>query len=136
MIKNLTFFLFDLSNNSEAVDMKVDESFLEDISSFKILGLSFISKLDWCSHIVQAKSASKKIGTLISSMSTYSDRLHDFSVTFPGCYKDVYVNSVFHCIVGFSNSLLTECFPLMYDLTDFTSKGTSVLSLDSFEHSD
>ena len=27
----------------------------------------------------------------------YSDRLHDFSVTTPGCYKDVYVNSFFPC---------------------------------------
>ena len=25
----------------------------------------------------------------------YSDRLHDFSVTIPRCYKDVYVNSSF-----------------------------------------
>ena len=25
--------------------------------------------------------------------SRYSDRLHDFSVTIPGCYKDVYINS-------------------------------------------
>ena len=25
----------------------------------------------------------------------YSDRLHDFSVTIPKCYKDVYVNSFF-----------------------------------------
>ena len=27
----------------------------------------------------------------------YSDRLHDFSVTIPRCYKDVYVNSLFPC---------------------------------------
>ena len=27
--------------------------------------------------------------------SCYSDRLHDFSVTIPKCYKDVYVNSFF-----------------------------------------
>ena len=27
--------------------------------------------------------------------SHYSDRLHDFSATFPRCYKDVYVNSIF-----------------------------------------
>ena len=25
----------------------------------------------------------------------YSDRLHDFSVTIPRCYKDVYINSFF-----------------------------------------
>ena len=27
----------------------------------------------------------------------YSDRLHDFSVAIPWCYKDVYVNSLFPC---------------------------------------
>ena len=27
----------------------------------------------------------------------YSDRLHDFSVTIPRCYKDFYVNSFFPC---------------------------------------
>ena len=27
----------------------------------------------------------------------YSDRLHNFSVTIPRCYKDVYVNSFFPC---------------------------------------
>ena len=27
--------------------------------------------------------------------SRYSNRLHDFSVTIPGCWKDVYVNSFF-----------------------------------------
>ena len=31
-------------------------------------------------------------------MSTrYSDRLHDFSMAIPRCYKDVYVNSFFCC---------------------------------------
>ena len=27
----------------------------------------------------------------------YSGRLHDFSVTIPKCYKDVFVNSFFPC---------------------------------------
>ena len=30
----------------------------------------------------------------------YSDRLHDFSVTIPICYKDVYVNSFFPRTAG------------------------------------
>ena len=42
---------------------------LEEISSFKMLGLSFSSKLDWVSYIISlAKTASKKIGALILSM--------------------------------------------------------------------
>ena len=168
-------------------------SILEEKSSFKMLGLTFSSKLGWGSYIISiAKTASKKIGALIRSMkflsakvalylykstmhpcmeycchvwagapscyldlldklqkricrivgpslaasleslahprnvanlslfyryylgscsselaelvplpfsqgrsTRYSDRLHDFSVTIPSCYKDVYVDSFF-----------------------------------------
>ena len=171
----------------------MDGSILEEKTSFKMLGLTFSSKLDWSSYIVSiAKTASKKIGALILSMKflspefalylyksticpcmeycchvwadapscylelldklqkrisrtvgpslaasleplahcrnaaslilfyryyfgrcsselaelvpllysrgrsiRYSDRLHDFSVTIPRCYKDVYVKSSF-----------------------------------------
>ena len=38
-------------------------------SYFKMLGLTFSSKLDWVSYIISiAKTASKKIGALIRSM--------------------------------------------------------------------
>ena len=47
----------------------MDGSILEEKSSFKILGLTFPSKLDWGSYIISvAKIASKKIGTLICSI--------------------------------------------------------------------
>ena len=47
----------------------MDESVLEDKSSFKIPELTFSSKLDWGSYIISiAKTASKKIGALIRSM--------------------------------------------------------------------
>ena len=47
----------------------MDGSVLEDKTSFKMLGLTFSSKLDWGSYIVSiAKTASKKIGALIRSM--------------------------------------------------------------------
>ena len=45
----------------------------------------------------------------------YSDRLHDFSVTIPGCYKDVYVTSFLPCTVRLWHSQSIECFPLTYD---------------------
>ena len=49
--------------------VKMDGSFLEEKSSFKMLGLTFHSKLDWGSYIISiAKTASKKIGALIRSM--------------------------------------------------------------------
>ena len=60
---------FDQSNNTGAIDVKMDGSVLEEKSSFKMLGLTFSSKLDWGSYIISiAKTASKKIGALICSM--------------------------------------------------------------------
>ena len=38
--------LFDWSKNAGAIDMKMDWSVLEEKSSFKMLGLTFSSKLD------------------------------------------------------------------------------------------
>ena len=59
----------------------------------------------------------------LSFLSTcYSDRLHDFSVTIPRCYKDVYVNSFFPHAARLWNSLPIECFPLIYDLSNFKSR--------------
>ena len=51
----------------------------------------------------------------------YSDRLHDFSVTIPRCYKDVYVSSFFPRTARLWNSLPIERFPLTYDLSGFKS---------------
>ena len=211
---------FDRSKNTGAIDVKMDGSFLEEKSSFKMLGLTFSSKLDWGSYIVSiAKTASKKIGVLIGSMkflspevalclykstirlcmeycchvwagapicylelldklqkwicrtvgpslaasleplahhqnvaslslfyryyfgrcsselaqlvplpysrgrsTRYSDRLHDFCVTIPRCYKDVFVNSFFPRTARLWNSLPIECFPLTYDLSVFKSR--------------
>ena len=60
---------FDQSNNTGAIDVKMDGSVIEEKSSFKMLGLTFSSKLDWGSYIISiAKTASKKIGVLICSM--------------------------------------------------------------------
>ena len=53
--------------------MKINESVLEEKSFFKILGLTFSSKLDWGSYVISnAKTASKKIGALIRSMKVLS----------------------------------------------------------------
>ena len=60
---------FDWSNNNGFVDVKMDGFVLKEKSSFKMLGLTFSSKLDWGSYIISiAKTASKKIGALIHSM--------------------------------------------------------------------
>ena len=61
--------LFDRSNNNGSIDVKMGGSILEEKSSFKMLGLTFFSKLDWGSYIISiAKTASKKIRALIRSM--------------------------------------------------------------------
>ena len=63
----------------------------------------------------------------------YSDRLHDFSVTIPRCYKDVYVNSFFPRTARLWNSLPIECFPLTYDLSGFNSRiNRYLLTVGSF----
>ena len=65
----------DRSSNTGAIDVKMDGSVLEEKSSFKMLGLTFSSKLDWGSYIISiAKTASKKIGALIRSMKFLSPK--------------------------------------------------------------
>ena len=47
----------------------MDGSVIEEKSFFKMLGLTFSSKLDWGSYIISiAKTPSNKIGALIRSM--------------------------------------------------------------------
>ena len=221
---------FDQSNNTGAIDVKMDGSVLEE-KSFKILGLTFSSKLDWGSYIVSiAKTASKKIEALIRSMkflspevalylykstigscmeyfchvwagapscclelldklqkwifrtvgpsldtsleplvycrnvasltlfcryyfgrcwselaqlvplsffwgssTRYYDTLHDFSVTIPRFYMDVYVNIFFPGTSGLWNSLPIECFSWTYDLNGFKSRiNRRLLTVGSF----
>ena len=52
----------------------------------------------------------------------YPDRLHDFSVSIPRCYKDAYVSSVFPRAARLWNSLPIVCLPLTYNLKGFQSK--------------
>ena len=60
---------FDWSDNTGSIDVKMNGSILEEKSPFKMLGLTFSSKLDWGSYIISiAKTTSKEIGTLIHSM--------------------------------------------------------------------
>ena len=67
---------FDRSNNNGSIDVKMGGSILEEKSSFKMLWLTFSSKLDWGSYIISiAKTASKKIGALIRSMKFLSPEI-------------------------------------------------------------
>ena len=54
--------LFDRSNSNGSIDVKNDLSVLDEKSYFKMLRLTFSSKLDWGSYIISiAKTASKKL---------------------------------------------------------------------------
>ena len=54
--------LVDQFDNNGFIDVKLNASALEEKSSFKMLGLTFSSKLDWSSYIISiAKIVSKKL---------------------------------------------------------------------------
>ena len=67
---------FDHSNNNGSINVKMDESVLEEKSPLKMLGFNFSSKLDWGLFIISiAKTASRKIGALIHSMKFVSSEV-------------------------------------------------------------
>ena len=71
----------------------MDWSILEEKTSFKMLGLTFSSKLYWGSYIVSiAKTASKKIGALIRSMKFLSPEvaLYLYKSTIRPCLEYCY----------------------------------------------
>ena len=68
----------------------MDVSVLEEKTSFKMLGLTFSSKLEWESYIVSiAKTASNKIGALTCSMKFLSPEvaLYLYKSTIPPCME-------------------------------------------------
>ena len=82
--------LFGWSNNTGAIDVKMDGPVLEEKSSFKMLGLNFSSKLDWGSYIISiAKTVSKKIGALVRSMKFLSPEvaLYLYKLTIQPCME-------------------------------------------------
>ena len=82
--------LFDQSKNTGAIDVKMDGSIIEEKTSFKMLGLTFSSKLDWGSYIVSiTKTASKKIGSLIRFMKFLSPEvaLYLYKSTIRSCME-------------------------------------------------
>ena len=59
--------------------------------------------------------------------------IHDFSVTIPRYYKDVYDNSFFPRTTRHWNSLPIECVPLTYNPNGFTFEiKRHLLTVDSF----
>ena len=60
--------LFDRSNNTAANDVKMDGSVLEEKSSFRMLGLTFSSKLNWGPYIISMPKILKENRALIRCM--------------------------------------------------------------------
>ena len=61
MLEKTQLVLCDQSCNTGTIDRKIDGPALEKKSSFKMLGLTFPSKLDWHSYKISiAKTASMK----------------------------------------------------------------------------
>ena len=52
MLGKLNWFSFDWSNNTGAIDVKMDGSILEEKSDFKMVGLTFSSKCDCGPYII------------------------------------------------------------------------------------
>ena len=82
---------------------------------------------------------SSELGKLVSlpysrgRSNRYSNKLHDFSVTIPRCYKDSYVSSFLPRTARLWNSLPIECSPLTYDLSGFKSRiDRRLLTVGSF----
>ena len=71
----------------------MDGSVLEEKSSFKMLGLTFSSKLDWDSYTISiAETASKKIGAVIHSVKFLSPEvsLYLYKSTIRPCIEYCY----------------------------------------------
>ena len=100
--------------------------YCQSFTCYLSLTLGSLSKWTSLSHFYRyyfSRSSSElhQLVTLPFSQgrSAHSDRLHDFSVTIPICYKDIYVNRFFPHTARLWNSLPVEYFPLTYDLNGF-----------------
>ena len=82
MLKKTPLILFDQSNTTGAIYVKMDGFVLEE-KSFKMMGFIVSPKLDWGFYIINiAKTASKEIGVLIHSMK-FLVRLLCISINLP-----------------------------------------------------
>ena len=89
--------LYDWSNNTVAIDVKMDKSVLEEKSSFKMLGFTFSGLGLLIISIV--KTASKNIGALISSMKFLLSLLCvSISLTYGHAWNTVVMSGLIVCM--------------------------------------
>ena len=91
MLRKISWFrLVGLITNNISIYVKMNGSVHEEKSSFKVLGLTFSSKLDWGSYIISiAKTTSKNIGALICYMKFLSPEvaLYLYKSTIRSCME-------------------------------------------------
>ena len=104
----------------------MDGSVLQEKSSFKMLGLTFSSKLDWGSYII-SKTDSKKIGALICSMKLISPVVALY------LYKSNICPCMEYCchVWGWAPSCYLELFEKLYKQIYKTVSPSLVTSLES-----
>ena len=118
--------LCDQSNNTGAIDVKMNGSVLEENLSFKMLGLTFFSKLGCSSYIISiAKTASKQIRALIHSMKFLFLRLFCISINQPYGHawntiimsRLVFLVATWNCWISYKNGytglLVIHFLPLL-----------------------
>ena len=89
--------LFDQSDNTASIDVKMDGSVLEGKLSFKIQWWTFSSKLDYGINIIAiAKTNAKKIGAFICSMKFFRLRLVCISIN-PPCNHEMLLSCLSWC---------------------------------------
>ena len=100
----------------------MDGSVLEEKCCFKMLGLTFSCKLDWSFYITSiAKTASKKIGTLIRSMKFLS----------PEVALYIYQSTIRSCMEYCCHVWAPNCY---LELLDKLQKRICRTSLEPFVH--
>ena len=110
-------------DNAPIIDSNDGRSISRNLASLNILLFDVINLLYYYFGICYSELA--RLVPLPFSWGRsirYSDRLHDFSVTIPRSYMDVYVNSFFLHTARLWNSLPIERLPLTYDLNSFKSR--------------
>ena len=105
---------FDRSVNCGGIDIRMGDKMLEEESSFRMLGLSITSKLDWSTYIsLIAKTASKMISALFRVNENFSlpkwfyifiNLLLDLSWDIAAMFWLVLLNAIWTCLTNFKGA--------------------------------
>ena len=106
---------FDRPNKTGSINVKMDESVLQEKSFFKMLWLSFSYKLDWGSYIICiVRTASREIGALIRSVKFLSPEvaLYLYKFTIRPCTASL--SLFYRYYFGGCSSELAQLVPLPF----------------------